>query len=266
MDHGAVVYKSQSVLEGFFGSPEDNPPKWLIVIRAYLDETGQQERDYVFVAGHIGYESQWQKFVPAWNAALGPQRKRLHMQSLRWTKRTKSLLESLGPVPSDCGLKRLVGGVRVSDYDDLLPGSLAKKVVAGYACALLAVCTSVMLGSIPDGERYEIILEQQDVYALHAQAVFMTFERSPDPHFRNSDGLLKLAKWSFAPSNSTMLFDQADYLCYALANRYKDSRSLKARWCAPILEGGETIGRIMAREEIREAVISTDYYSKPNKV
>jgi hypothetical protein len=256
-----VVCKSQCEFEGFFGSPEDNPPKWLLVIRAYLDETGQSEREYVFIAGHIGGETQWQQFVPAWQAALGSQRKRLHMQSLRWnTGRTEQLLARLGPVPAQCGLIRLVGGVRVSDYDDLLSGDRDRKQIAGYPCALLAVITTLMLRSIPPGERYEIIMEQQDRYALHAQAAFMTCHQNPDPKWRNSDGLWKLAKWSFAASESTMLFDQADYLCYALAAQHKDAQSRKARWCAPILEsGGETIGRIMSRDEIREAIISQKY-------
>lgn len=253
--------RSQYELEGFFNSPEDNPPKWLAVIRAYLDETGQHEREYVFIAGHIGTEDQWRQFVPAWQSALGPQRKRLHMQSLRWTTdRTEKLLARLGPVPAAWGLTRLVGGVRVSDYDDLLPGPLDKKMLAGYACALLAMITALMLHDIPQGERYEITLEQQDRYALHAQAAFMTVGQNPNPSYRNSDGQLKLAKWGFMPSESTMLFDQADYLCYALANQHKDPESRKARWSAPILETDvEIIGRIMTRDEIREAVISQNY-------
>jgi hypothetical protein len=255
------VCKSQCELDGFFVSPEDNPPKWLGVIRAYLDESGQEERDYVVIAGHIGYQSQWEQFVPEWNTALGPQRKRLHLQSLRWnTPRTEELLSRLGPIPARCGLKRLVGGVRVSDYDDLLLGTREKKTVTGYACALLAVTTTLMIGSLPPAERYEIILEQQDRYALQAQAALMTLDQNPN--YRASDGRSKLAKWSFASSSSTMLFDQADYLCYALTHRLKDPQSRKARWCSSVLEGGETIGRIMTRDEIREAVLHCDNVSK----
>lgn len=230
------------------------------MIRAYLDETGQHERDYVFVAGHIGYESQWEKFVPEWKAALGPQRKRLHMQGLRWTEpKTEKLLARLGPVPAHCGLARLVGGVRVSDYEDLIPGPRAKKTLTGYACALMAIGVQLMGGSIPAGERYELILEQQDRYQVQAHFVPNALCQDPNPLFRNKEGLLKIAKWSFAPSGSTMLFDQADYLCYALAQKHKAPDSVRAKWTAPILAGGETIGRIMAREDIREAVMHEPY-------
>ena len=121
------------------------------MIRAYLDETGQQERDYVFIAGHIGYENQWAHFAQEWQLALGPQRKRLHMQNLRWSPNsTEKLLARLGPIPAACGLKRLVGGVRVADYEDLIPGPRARRMVTGYACALMAIGVSLMIGFISD--------------------------------------------------------------------------------------------------------------------
>jgi hypothetical protein len=123
-----------------------------------------------------------------------------------------------------------------------------------------------MLGSIPDNERYEIILEQQDRYAVQAHFVFSALTNDPNPLFRNKDGQLKIAKWSYVPSSSTVLFDQADYLCYALAQKHKDPRSLKSRWCAPILESdADTIGRIMTREEIRDAV-SREPFPGSNKI
>jgi hypothetical protein len=232
-----------------------------IMIRAYLDETGQHERDYVFIAGHIGYESQWNSFIPAWQNALGAQRKRLHMRRLHWTSSsTQRLLARLGPIPAACGLNRLIGGVRVADYEDLIPGPRSKKTLNGYACALMSIGVTLLLGSIPEGEQYELILERQDVYAVHARFVFSTLAQDPNPTFRTKDGKLKLANWSFAPSKSTMLFDQADYLCYALAQKHKAPNSRKALWTAPILEsGGDTIGRIMTRDEIREAVLNEPY-------
>jgi hypothetical protein len=227
------------------------------VIRAYLDETGQHERDFVFIAGHIGFDGQWNHFAQAWNAALGSQRKRLHMRHLRWSSdSTKKLLANLGPIPAECGLKRLVGGVRVADYEDLIPGPKAKKAVTGYACAVLAVGVTLMIGSIPESERYELIFERQDRYSLQARIALETLATNPNPLFRNKNGQLKIAKWSYAPNESTVLFDQADYLCYALAQKYKSPQSQRALWTASILESNtDTIGRIMTREEIREAVM-----------
>jgi hypothetical protein len=170
------------------------------------------------------------------------------------------LLARLGPIPAENGLKRVIGGVRVADYEELIPGPKAKKALTGYACAVLSIGVTLMIGSIPEGERYDIILEQQDRYALQAQVALETLAKNPNPLYRNKNGLFKIAKWSFLPSRSTMLFDQADYLCYALAQKYKAPGSQKARWTAPILESNtDTIGRIMSREEIREAVMYEPY-------
>jgi hypothetical protein len=178
------------------------------------------------------------------------------LQSLRWNNTsTGKLLARLGAVPAACGLKRIIGGIRISDYEDLIPGPRAKKTLSGYACALLSIGVTLMLGNIPDKEQYEIILEQQDRYALQAQFVFSALTDDPNPRFRNKDGDLKIAKWSYVSSKSTILFDQADYLCYALAQKHKNPQSLKSRWCAPILESDtDTIGRIMTKEEIRDAI------------
>lgn len=227
------------------------------MIRAYLDETGQHERDFVFIAGHIGFEGQWSRFVQAWNAALGSQRKRLHLRDLRWSSdSTRKLLANLGPIPAECGLKRLVGGVRVADYDDLIPGPKAKKAVTGYACAVLAVGVTLLIGSIPEGEQYELFFERQDRYSLQGRIALETLSEDPNPTFRNKHGQLKIANWSYAPSESTMLFDQADYLCYALAQKHKAPGSQRALWTASILDSNtDTIGRIMTRDEIREAVM-----------
>jgi len=228
------------------------------MICAYLDETGQHARDYVIVAGHIGYPSQWERFDLAWRNALGKQRTRLHMQALRWSSdSTQRLLARLGSVPSDCGLKRLFGGVRVSDYEDLIPGSRAKKVINGYACAVLSVATSLLLCDVPDGERFELIFERQDRYWTYAQVVLSTISQDPNPKLRTKNGESKLAKWSSAQSG--MRFDQADYLCYALLQRQRDQGSRKAAWCSPILESGSEIGQIMTRDAIREAVLHEPY-------
>jgi hypothetical protein len=187
------------------------------VIRAYLDETGQHADDYVFVAGPIGYKSQWDRFIKGWNRELGVQRERLHMRELRWSKpSTQGLLARLGAVPAAAGLKRLFGGVRVSDYQDLLPGEHAKKVVNGYTCALFATAVSLVLGGVPDGECFELVLEQQDIYEFNAHLALNSLISDPNPLLRTKEGLPKLARWAFAPSSSTVLFDQADYLCYAL--------------------------------------------------
>lgn len=246
-------------LDGYFAAPHDAPPKWLAMIWAYLDETGQEANDYVIIAGHFGYEQSWGAFVPAWKQALGPNRKRLHMKNLRFAKHSeKMLLARLGPVPTRCGLKRLIGGARVYDYEDLIPSNNPiQKLFSGYVSALMSAVTSILKVEIPPDERIEIVFEQQDRYAGWADFAMRRICNIPDPRALTKQGIHKIANWAFVPKPRTMLLDQADYLCYAELQRQRNPHSLKARWCSPILDAGtakDTIGGIMDREFMRNAV------------
>lgn len=221
------------------------------MLKAYLDETGQHETDYVIVAGHVGRLKEWTAFLSFWIDALGPQRERLHLSKLRWSNpATRKLLERLGPIPVKSGLKRVIGGTRVSDYLDLIRGTPSEKLLDGYQNALFASVTTLLL-TMPDTERVEIVLERQDRYVRSADLILNSISTTEHPKLRTKDGRLKLARWTFAPKKRTILFDQADYLCYALLQRCREPNSQKAQWCSSILEGGDTIGEILSREKIR---------------
>src|SRR5208282_3715746 len=105
-----LPYKKKE-LDGYFDSPEDAPPKWLLMMRAYIDESGHEGKGWMFLAGYVGNEGQWGRFVDAWKVGLGPQRKSLHLTKLRWNQdRTRQLLARLGPIPEACGLQAMLGG------------------------------------------------------------------------------------------------------------------------------------------------------------
>jgi hypothetical protein len=254
-------------LDGYFAAPHVAPPRWLAMIWAYLDETGQETKDYVIIAGHFGYEQSWGAFVPAWKQALGPQRKRLHMNELRFNKPSEQrLLARLGPIPTNCGLKRLIGGARVSDYEDLVPSNdPIQKLFSGYVSALMSAVTSILMVEIPDDERIEIRFEQQDRYAGWANFAMERICNIRKPMAFTKQGIHKISGWGFMPKNSTMLLDQADYLCYAELQRKRNPHSKKAQWTSPILDAGtakDTIGEIKDREFMRDAVKEVvSYYS-----
>ena len=86
------------------------------MLTAYLDESGQESKGFVFIAGFLGNEEQWNKCAADWKAALG-NRHGLHMRKLRWTSpRTPGLLAKLRPVPRKSGLEPMIGGVKVSEF------------------------------------------------------------------------------------------------------------------------------------------------------
>lgn len=256
---------SSDDLDGMFESPHDAPPKWLCVLSpiemytAYLDETGQHTNGWIFVAGFLGNEDEWKGFIPSWKDGLGSQRKRLHMHTLRWNQpRTEKLLARLGPIPEACGLKAVAGGVNYGDYQELIEGTTVEKLSEGYLWCLfpLILC---LLKYLPTDERVELIFGEQFIYQKRALSLLSQLVRETrgDPRFCTSDGLSKLAKWSFAPWEDTPLLDPSDYYASALANYHHDKNSCKTQWCMPILDVAHNmpfIGHILTRDEIRGQV------------
>ena len=263
------MQKPVSELEGRFCIPHDDPPKWLAMLYAYLDETGQETRDWVFIAGYLGNKEQWHEFEERWPPVLAEfQRKRLHMKDLRWKRdSTRCLLEKLGPIPYECGLKKIVSGVNVGHYQDMIAGSLSEQMLArGYEACLIPTLTSILQVTPPD-ERVEFVFEAQDQHEDATNRFFTEIAEESLHHpemgqFRTSDGRSKIANWTFVPKGSTMLLDPADYLAYAILQYHRDPNSQKSEWTRSILDEGpidrlqvKAIGNVLSRDEIRSFVL-----------
>ena len=218
-------------LDGMFESPHDAPPKWLCVLNdmytAYLDETGVHANHWVFIAGFLGKKEQWESLIPRWKLGLG-QRKKLHMHKLRWGKRsTERLLATLGPIPKSCGLRPVVGGIKYSDYQDLVEGTIIQQSSQAYFWCMLALVQSI-LRSIPQDERVEIIFASQSKYQQRALSALSAIDNAiiTNPKLdacRTSNGMSKLAKYGFTSYESTSLLEPADYYASAMAHHYIDA-------------------------------------------
>lgn len=227
-------------------TPHSAPPTHLLMLTAYLDETGQATRDYVVLAGFLGTKAQWDAFIPEWNAARAP-KQFLHMCELRWkNEKTQRLLARLGPVPYNHGLIPLVGAVRVSDYVDLLDNPVEEIMMGGYQCALYPIIVQV-LRSVIGTDRIKWVFEQQRV---HEHAVRTVFEQ-----FTLLDCQQRLAGVEFI--GSEVLTEPADYLAYAIAHALEDQQSQKAKWCSPIAPSRMCLGQIMDRDTIRNIITFT---------
>jgi hypothetical protein len=229
-------------------------------MRAYIDESGHEGKGWMFLAGYLGNEDQWRAFVSAWKAGLGPQRQSLHMTDLRWNKEhTKQLLARLGPIPEGSGLTPILGGVRYGDYEDLVTGTPASKLLKGWLACLFTVVLDT-LRVIPDGERLELVFEEQKQYQRYAHYILSVIA-SHDPwkgtQWQDAHGKSKIAKWSFVRKGTTIMTDPADYLAFALREIWTDQKSKKSLWTAPILESGHGIGKILKRDQIRPMIQAT---------
>ena len=260
----AAVSENQvaSEIGSYFEIPSSNPPSRLCMITVLLDESGIDQKQHVIVAGHAGTREAWESFAPAWAAALGAQRKRLHMRELRWSEQgTRRLLARLGPVPASCGLVRVIGGVRVSDYEDLIVGTQLERFFAGYMQALF-VAALHFLFQVPADDRAQIILEHQGNYLPYVNDAIKAIWSWKDKGLRCKDGSHKLSRWTSVKKDDEPLIDQADYLAYAQLQQCRDPNSAKAKWCSPIFDDGQTCGEVLSREQARSVLMGVPEFAK----
>jgi len=244
------------VLHSAFRIPHDAPPRWLFVLTAYIDESNHTSDDWMSVAGFFGTDEQWKAYVPAWKEAISP-RNDLHMSELRFNSRKDRIrrtLEKAGAVPDKCGLTPIFGAVRYSDYSDLV-SSEDEKVYCGYISCCFPMVLQTLRG-IPPNERIELVFERQDKHWEMIELALWTVVHFASAETRLPTGRSKLANWRSVEKSSTSLTEVADYLAYSLVQHHKDAKSLRAKWCSPILKssGGSGFGRIQSREKNRRLV------------
>jgi hypothetical protein len=84
------------LIEECFRVPHDARPRWLLVFTAYLDESGQEQDDWMFVAGFFGPDDAWKNISKPWLEAIAP-RKHLHVKKQRFNKDSvRKMLERVG--------------------------------------------------------------------------------------------------------------------------------------------------------------------------
>jgi hypothetical protein len=233
----------------------------MLVLTAYIDESGYGAKDIIVLGGFFGSDQEWQLCSEEWKTALG-KRKVLHMKELRWNKkndRTRLLLEKLGPIPHRCGLIPVWARLKVSDYADLVEDTtVSRKLQHGYLMG--AECLAVLLLTYVQGlnERIKIVFEYNEHFAS-VVAVILKFYGELFP-FLTSDGMRCFNGVEFATKDSTCLTQPADYLAYARLQQLRDPGSLRARLCAPIL-GPPGLHVDMGKDAIRQLMSSPSWQS-----
>jgi len=231
------------------------------MITAYLDESHHSTpEEFMFVAGFWGKQDQWLALAPRWKEALG-NRPSLHMNRLRWNhpsseRRIRDLLARLGPIPYECGLTPVYGGVKVGDYIDLIADdSYYRQFISGYVLCLGHILT-LLLETLPPYERIKIVCEAQNSYQPSAQLLFRVFQLMA----ANQPLCAQLKSIEFVAKDSTMLLQAADYLAYSLAQSFKENGGKKDLWCRPIhgekyLPPDKPFGAWLPRHVARETIL-----------
>ena len=222
-----------ALVREIFETPHDCCPKRVLMLTAYLDETGHEGKDVVILSGFLGTAEQWGKCEAEWQAALKQrQRKHLHMAELRWSKpkRLRPLLSVLGPIPHAAGLQAVYSAVKIADFADLVDGTAMQKAMKGYFITLLGVA-DVITKNIPPEETFRLMLEVQTEYAAGAKQIYHGARDSRTP-----DGKRKWESLEFIKKDESVLAEPGDYLAYAQLQQYRDPKSIKSELCAPILK------------------------------
>jgi hypothetical protein len=220
-----------ALVREIFETPHDRPPEWVFMLTAYLDESGHEGRDVMVLAGFLGDKPQWQKCEQDWKVALG-KRKQLHMRELRWSRpdRVKKLLDALGPVPHAAGLQAVFTTAAMSNYEDLIYGTLMERLLRAYILAVIGMI--YLIGkNIPPSETFKLVLEANERYEVNVQSLFRASKGMLTP-----DGKRKLVSIEYVDKGTTCLTEPADYLAYAMLQRHRSPGSLRDTLCAPILK------------------------------
>jgi hypothetical protein len=222
-------------------TPHDNPPRWLLMLTAYLDESWETVKTHFIVAGFLGTDNQWIAFASDWRSAVGSDG--FHTKKLNFeSERTRKKLIKLGEIPHKHGLRPLVGAVKIVDYAELLANDLERRMMNGYSVALYPLVIGCYK-AIPPNERVKWVFEEQRVYEVTAREVLA----SMIPRV----GSERISGVEFLSKGQTSLTQPADFLAYATLQGLLDPSSNKATWSRPILGDGKHIGRIMERDAIR---------------
>ena len=214
------------------------------MIAVYLDESGQESKGHVVIAGFFGSQEQWDSFLPEWVKAVGCAR--FHAQTLRWNRiATRKRVARLARIPYDHGLTPIRGAVYMPDYSDMFMDPVENVIVAGYVLALYPILIR-LLESISSEERIKLVFEAQHRYEFSARKVFENFT-----HLNARD---RIAGIEFLPKEATALTQPADLLAFAELQRLRDPNSQKTEWCRPILGDKPILGEVLSRETIRNVL------------
>lgn len=255
------MIREEDALEGRFCVPHDRPPRWLIVLYEYCDESGHERRDqHTIIAGFLGNEDQWKALLRDWLPALG-NRRSLHTRKLfRNEKRARALLSRLGPIPAKCGLRPFVSAVKADDYWDLVDGTPVEKRAKGYCTALYTLIIDTLIYA-PRDERVEFIFETQKEYEACTNEIMKAVLRANQKELYTSNGVPRLANWGFIPKESSPLTQPADYLANAVLQYYRDPKGVRWDITRPIIDSYPKLDLltygVLSRENIRAVTIET---------
>lgn len=141
-----------------FQTLHDDPPQWVAVLTAYLDESSGSGDGFHVIGGFLGNDEAWKRCGRAWKSKLCAYgRTTLHMKDLRLgsaqaPERHSAMLADFASIPASSGLFGIYGYVRTSEYEHSVENTVASLTMAGYPLSLWPAVTSI-LQFVPSNQR-----------------------------------------------------------------------------------------------------------------
>lgn len=228
------------------------------MLTTYMDESGIHDRDWCVVAGFLGTDDQWKNLAGQWKEGLQKHGKSsLHMKLLRWSKphRFAPLLQTLGPIPANCGLTRIFGVLRLADYEDLLPDDPEVRITMSPYMMGATWCFSRTFANIPESERVNFVFERQDLYSRWKYLLESLF------------GMIYGSRLviRYVGKDTTSLTQPADYLAFAIRYMQISPTSPRAQLTKSIVGDARGYGAQITREYVRESVAKVVQWVKGMK-
>ena len=138
------------------------------------------------------------------------------------------------------------------DYYDLTEGTVAEVNAHGYTMAMLPLIEAIE-SVVPSRESYKLVFEHQDALGLYRDKMLelLAYTLSHPPLDRRHIKRPQLVGWETIVKGQSCLCEPADYLCYHLAHKAEDAKSVRTLWTTPIMQGDSIWKRNLSREKAR---------------
>jgi hypothetical protein len=220
------------------------------MLTVYLDESIEQDDGHAIVAGFMGNKVAWGQCVRSWRRVLRKYgRESLHLADMRLRESHRAMLKELGDIPGRCKLRLIFGSVNVGSYKPSVAGTISEVISEGYLFAMEIAVLSA-LHHVPEGQRLEVICEQQTVYANQRECMLTAIQMMPE--LKDKRGISKLAKWSSIQKSS--IIEPADYAAYAILQWLREPDGEKYALCSPILDYKKKAGQCLSGKRTQKII------------
>lgn len=213
MSAGTPIYEVAPHLCGFEANRARR--RLLLVLKAFIDESGKTEPPVFVMAGFLARAEQWAAFNDEWRAVLDEPHpiEAFHMVDSEWTGDRKRLGKLI-----DVIRRHVITGIAVTvfhdDYEAIFKGRVAKRMDRPYFLMYHSIMTLAMEWEIENGmdEPIDFIFDEQHGESDYLQSIFTRIKEMAPPEIQRRFGSRPI----HADDKKVLPLQAADILAWSL--------------------------------------------------